>query len=107
MPIRGEWVKAMWRVMGYSSAVKRRKGVPPFGAMWVDLEGIVGAAPVAQQLRLCLHGSRCRGRRFDPWSGSFPGEGTGTPLQYSCLESHVARAAWQATVHRGARVGHD
>ena len=23
---------------------------------------------------------------FDPWSRRFPGEGTGNPLQYSCLE---------------------
>ena len=106
MPIRDEWMKAMWRVMGYSSAVKGRKVVLPFGAMWID-EGMVGAAPVAQQLRLCLQGSRGRGHRFDPWSGSFPGEGNGAPLQYPCLESRVARGAWQATVHRVASVGHD
>ena len=27
------------------------------------------------------------------------GEGNGNPLQYSCLENILARAAWQATVH--------
>ena len=27
-----------------------------------------------------------------------PGEGSGNPLQYSCLESLTDRAAWQATV---------
>ena len=27
------------------------------------------------------------------------GEGTGTPLQYSCLESPMDRGAWLATVH--------
>ena len=28
-----------------------------------------------------------------------PGEGNGTPLQYSCLENSMDRGAWQATVH--------
>ena len=27
------------------------------------------------------------------------GEGTGDPLQYSCLENPVDRGAWQAAVH--------
>ena len=31
--------------------------------------------------------------------GKSPGEGNGNPLQYSCLENPVDRAAWQATVH--------
>ena len=34
-----------------------------------------------------------------PGSGRSPGEGNGTPLQYSCLESPMDRGAWQATVH--------
>ena len=37
-----------------------------------------------------------------PGSGRFPGEGHGNPLQYSCLENHMNRGAWQATVHREA-----
>ena len=28
------------------------------------------------------------------------GEGSGYPLQYSCLENPVDRGAWQATVYR-------
>ena len=35
-----------------------------------------------------------------PGSGRSPGEGYGTPLQYSCLENPMDRGAWQATVHR-------
>ena len=31
------------------------------------------------------------------------GEGNGNPLQYSCLENHVDRGAWWATVHRVAQ----
>ena len=31
--------------------------------------------------------------------GRSPGEGTGYPLQYSCLENPVDRGAWWATIH--------
>ena len=40
-------------------------------------------------------------------SGRSPGEGNGRPLQYSCLGHPMDREAWQATVHRSQRVGHD
>ena len=35
-----------------------------------------------------------------PGSGISPGVGNGNPLQYSCLENSIDRAAWQATVYR-------
>ena len=35
-----------------------------------------------------------------------PGEGHGTPLQYSCLKNPMDRGAWQATVHGVQRVRH-
>ena len=31
--------------------------------------------------------------------GRFPGGGSGTPFQYSCLENPMDRGAWGATVH--------
>ena len=34
-----------------------------------------------------------------PGLGRLPGEGHGNP-QYSCLEHHTDRGAWQAMVHR-------
>ena len=34
-----------------------------------------------------------------PGFGRSPEEGTGNPLQYSCLENSMDRGAWQATVH--------
>ena len=34
-----------------------------------------------------------------PGSGRSPEEGSGNPLQYSCLENPMDRGAWQATVH--------
>ena len=34
-----------------------------------------------------------------PGPGRFPGEGNGSPLQYSCLENPMDGGAWWATVH--------
>ena len=31
-------------------------------------------------------------------AGRSPGEGTGNPFQYSCLENPINRGAWQATI---------
>ena len=36
-----------------------------------------------------------------------PGEGNGNPFQYSCLENSMDGGAWQAIVHRVARVGQE
>ena len=37
-----------------------------------------------------------------PGLGRTPEEGSGYPLQYSCLENLLDRGAWQAMVHRVA-----
>ena len=42
-----------------------------------------------------------------PGSGRAPGGGNSTPLQHSRLDDPKHRAAWRATVHTVARVGHD
>ena len=34
-----------------------------------------------------------------PRSGRSPRDGSGTPLQYSCLENPMARGAWQTTLY--------
>ena len=39
--------------------------------------------------------------------GRCPGEGNGNPLQHSSLGNPTDRGAWQATVYRMARVGHN
>ena len=38
-----------------------------------------------------------------PRLGRSPAGGHGNPLQYSCLENPMDRAAWRATVHRVAK----
>ena len=48
-----------------------------------------------RQSRICL---QCRRPGFDPWVRKISREGTGNPLQYSCLENTTDRGAWQATV---------
>ena len=40
---------------------------------------------------------------LNPGWGRSPGEGTGNPLQYSCLGNPMSRGAWQATVHGAAK----
>ena len=42
-----------------------------------------------------------------PWLGRYPEEGNSNSLQYSCQENPLDRRAWQATIHRVARVRHD
>ena len=42
-----------------------------------------------------------------PASGRSLGVGNSNPLQYSCLENHIDRGAWQAAVHGSQRVRHD
>ena len=50
---------------------------------------------------------QCRDTGLIPGWGRSLGEGTGTPLQYSCLGNLVERGACSATVHGVARVGHN
>ena len=38
-----------------------------------------------------------------PGSGRSPGDGNGTPLQYSCLENPMDGGAWWTTVHGVAK----
>ena len=42
-----------------------------------------------------------------PGSGRSAGEGNANAIQSSCLEIPMDRGAWQATIHKLARVGHD
>ena len=44
-----------------------------------------------------------RGVGSVPGLGRSPGEGNGSPLQYSCLENLMDRGAWWATVHGVAK----
>ena len=41
-----------------------------------------------------------------PGTERSPGEGTGNPLQYSCLGNLMDRGDWQATVHGVVKDSH-
>ena len=54
--------------------------------------------------------SACNGGDLNltPGLGRSPGEGNDYPLQYSCLENSIDRAAWRATLSTGLqRVRHN
>ena len=67
-----------------------------FSQMLYKIEGSFGLPWWLRWLSVCL---QCRRPGSNPWSGRFPGEENGNPLQYSCLENPMDRGAWQATVH--------
>ena len=46
---------------------------------------------------------RCRDAGLIPGLGRYLGDGHGNPLQYSCLENSMDRAAWQCTGHGAPR----
>ena len=43
--------------------------------------------------------AKARDMGLIPGSGRYPGEGSGNPVQYSCLWNPMDREAWWATVH--------
>ena len=47
------------------------------------------------EIYLCINMHlQCRSQGFEPWVGKTPGEGNGSPLQYSCLGDPTERGAW-------------
>ena len=46
---------------------------------------------------------QCRDMGSIPGLGRSPEEGTGNPLQYSCLKNSMDRGGWQATAHGVAK----
>ena len=44
-----------------------------------------------------------KGHGFYTWVGRSPGEGSGNPLQYSCLGNSMKRGAWWATDRGGTK----
>ena len=60
-----------------------------------------GASQVALVVKnLPVSAEEVRDVGLIPGLGRSPGRGQGNPLQYSCLETPMARGAWRATVHR-------
>ena len=60
------------------------------------------ASLVAQTIKAVKGSLQCGRPGSVPGSGRSPGQGNGTPLQYSCLENSTEGGAWWATAHRVA-----
>ena len=56
---------------------------------WASQVALVVKNPLA-------NAGRCNRSRFNPWLGRSPAEENDNPLQYSCLENPIDRAAWWA-----------
>ena len=61
--------------------------------LYNEIEKVVSSSEV--KASACNAG----GQVLIPGSGRSPGEGSGNPLQYSCLENPMDGGAWWATVH--------
>ena len=59
----------------------------------------IWASLVAQWQRILLKCRSCQRYGSVLGQGRSPAGGNGNPLQYSCLENHMDRGTWWATVH--------
>ena len=64
--------------------------------LWVFLWGFPGGSVVKN---LSANTGNTGDVGVIPGSGRSPGEGNGSPLQYSCLENPMDRGAWCSAVH--------
>ena len=74
-----------------------RAGVQ-LGPFWVETQNIREQQKL--ELRLAPSPGDIRDMSLIPRSGRSPGEGNGSPLQYSGLEDPMDRGAWWAMVQR-------
>ena len=76
----------------YPRPYRRLQGGLPPACPWSFPSGAVVKNPPA-------HAGDVRDAGSIPRSGRSPGEGNGSPLQYSCLENPLDRGAWRAAGH--------
>ena len=91
-PSTDEWIKKLWYIhtMEYYSAI-RRNAVESVLMRWMNLEPNI-QSEVSQKVKnkYCI-------------LAHMHGEGSGTPLQHSCLENPMDGGAWWAAVHGVAK----
>ena len=75
----------------------------------MNLEPVIQSegCPGGSAVRVCLQCRRRGSMGSSTGLGRSPGEGNGNLLQHSSLGNPMDRGAWQATVYRMARLGHN
>ena len=94
--------KTLWRFLRKLKIELPYNPVIPFLGIYPDktiiqkdirlVQTNCGASLVAQMVKASAYNAGDPG--LIPGSGRSPGEGNGTPLQYSCLENSMDRGAW-------------
>ena len=94
--------RAVWRFLRKLKIELPYNPVIPFLGIYPDktiiqkdirlVQTNCGASLVAQMVKASAYNAGDPG--LIPGSGRSPGEGNGTPLQYSCLENSMDRGAW-------------
>ena len=105
-PWRREWQPNPVFLPGEFHGQRSLTGLQPMGSQRVEHNWVTQTHPFYWILLVFPGGSDGKASAHnvgDPGSvpglGRFPGKGNGNPLQCSCLENHMGRGAWQATVH--------
>ena len=101
IPWRREWQLTPVFLPGKSHGQRSLLGYSPWGCKRVGYDLVAKQGfPSGSDSK----GSACNAGDpvLIPGSGRSPGEGYGSPLQYSCLENSMGRGAWWATVHGAA-----
>ena len=106
--------KSLEKEMGTHSSYFSLENPMNRGAWWATVHGVAKSQPwlsnQAQNRSINYTGSVVKNPSANaedagsiPGSGRSPGEGTGNPLQYFCLENSMDRGDWWATVCRLAK----
>ena len=68
----------------------------PLKRLWGKHVIFMGPSPEVQMVRNHRNAreAETEGQSLIPGSGRYPGEGSGNPLQYFCLENPMDRGAW-------------
>ena len=100
-------MKRLWGNASVLSHLTTHFVHPPNGFIWLYLPnpGIEPRSPGASDGKESACNARDLG--LTPGLERSPGEGNGNLLQWSCLENPMENGAWQVTIHRVTRVGHD
>ena len=105
-PWRRKWQPAAVSLPGESHGQRSLAGYSPQGHKELEALNEAEHAQLVQWSRIPLPMLETQEMwlKSPRWEDP-PGEGSGNPLQYSCLENSMDRVAWRATVYGVAKSG--